>query len=85
MGQTIPLWVPDDLLQEVRETAKATHLSVQDVFRQSTKIGLAALRQSLRGHPPKPRRLSAYDALRSGNDLNVEFPTMDGKVKKVEL
>jgi len=38
MARTIPLSVPDDLLNEVRETARLTHLSVQDIFRQSVKI-----------------------------------------------
>ncbi len=85
MAQTIPLSVPDDLLEEVRETAKVTHLSVQDVFRQSTKLGLPALRAAV-GRVPRPKRLSVWDALASGHGLDVEFPTMlKDKVKKVEL
>ena len=47
MAQTIPLSVPDDLLAEVRETAKLTHLSVQDVFRQSARLGMPRLREKL--------------------------------------
>lgn len=86
MAQTIPLSVPDDLLEEVRETARLTQLSMQDVFRQSTKMGLAALRQSMRKPPHRPRRfVSAWDALRSGRGLNIEFPTMKGRVKKIDL
>ncbi len=86
MAQTIPLSVPDDLLEEVRETAKVTNLSVQDVFRQSTKMGLPVLRHSLQRRTTKPRRLSAWDALRSGHGLNAEFPTMPkDKIKKIEL
>ena len=85
MAQTIPLSVPDDLLKEVRETAELTHLSVQDVFRQSTKLGLPALRASARG-VPSPRRLSLSDALPSLAGLNVEFPRMPkSKAKKVDL
>ncbi len=85
MAQTIPLSVPDDLLNEVRETAKLTNLSVQDVFRQSTKIGLSALRASAKG-VARPQRLSLWDALASGHGLNIEFPAMSkDKVKKVVL
>jgi hypothetical protein len=47
MAKTIPLSVPDDLLAEVRKTAKETHLSVQDVFRQSTILGMPRLRAQL--------------------------------------
>ena len=85
MAQTVPLSVPDDLLEEVRETARLTRLSMQDVFRQSTRIGLPALRASLKTKIPRPRRLSLWDALTSGEGLNVQFPTAKGKVKKSTL
>jgi hypothetical protein len=85
MAHTIPLSVPDDLLDEVRETARVTHLSVQDVFRQSTKIGMPALRGSLQKRVPRPKRLSVWDALSSGAGLNVRFPRLKGKVRKIEL
>jgi Arc/MetJ-type ribon-helix-helix transcriptional regulator len=39
-----PLAVPDDLYQEVRETASETRLSMADVLRQSIKLGLPKLR-----------------------------------------
>ena len=41
---TIPLAVPDELYEEVRSTAEATHLSMADVVRQSIKAGLPAVR-----------------------------------------
>lgn len=84
MAQTVPLSVPDDLLEEVRETARLTHLSMQDVFRQATRIGVAALKQSAK-RVPHPQRLSVWDALRSGEGLNVQFPVSNDKVEKVEL
>jgi hypothetical protein len=86
MAQTIPLSVPDELLKEVRETAKATNLSVQDVFRQSTKLGMAVLRQSV-GRVPRPRRLSMWDALPSLRRLprNAVFPEIKDKVHKISL
>jgi len=83
MAQTIPLSVPDDLLNEVRETARLTQLSVQDVFRQSVKIAGPVLRQSAR--PPRPKRLSVWDALASGRGLELAIVPAGGKVKKVSL
>ena len=83
MAQTIPLSVPDDLLHEVRETARMTHLSVQDVFRQSAKIATPVLRQSAR--PQRPKRLSVWDALASGRGLKLEITPLRGKVRKVRL
>lgn len=47
MAQTIPLSVPDDLLAEVQTAADETHLSMQDVFRQSARLGLPKLREQL--------------------------------------
>ena len=83
MAQTIPLSVPDDLLNEVRETARLTHLSVQDVFRQSVKIAKPVLRESAR--IPRPKRLSVWDALASGRGLNLEIAPRGGKVNKICL
>ncbi len=84
MAQTIPLSVPDELLAEVRETARLTHLSVQDVFRQATKIGISTLRESARA-VPRPRRLSGWDALKSGAGLNLKVPVSEDKVEKLNL
>ncbi len=86
MSQTIPLSVPDELLEEVRETAKVTNLSVQDVFRQSTRMGMPVLRESLQRRLPKTKRLSAWDALRSGTsggDLRIS--PGKGTVEKTSL
>jgi hypothetical protein len=83
MAQTIPLSVPDDLLVEVKETARLTHLSVQDVFRQSVKIAKPVLRQTARTE--RPRRLSVWDALASGRGLKLDIAPAGGKVKKICL
>ena len=85
MAHTIPLSVPDDLPEEVRETARLTQLSMQDVFRQSTRMGLPALRAAVKATVPRPKRLSLWDALPSGDSLRVKFPTAKGKVKKITL
>lgn len=44
---TYPLAMPEDLLTTVRRAAKRTHLSQQDVIRQSIKFGLPRLVASL--------------------------------------
>ena len=53
-SSTVPLAVPKDLLSEVQSTAKATGLSQADVMRQSMKLGLPKLRESLAGQKVKP-------------------------------
>ena len=47
MSAAIPLSMPDDLLKVVRETAKQTGLSQQDVMRQSIRAGLPKVREQL--------------------------------------
>ncbi len=85
MANTIPLSVPDDLLEEVRETARETQMSVQDVFRQSTRLGLPALRASLKPAVRRPQRLSLWDALHCGRGIDLDIKPLPGKVKKVVL
>ena len=46
-SETFPLAVPRDLLREIREAAKQTGLSMADVIRQSVKLGLPKLKQTL--------------------------------------
>lgn len=54
-SNTVPLAVPDDLYEEVKTTASATHLSFADVMRQSMKLGLPKLREQLQtGFSLKP-------------------------------
>ena len=49
MSAAIPLSMPDDLLKVVRETAKQTGLSQQDVMRQSIRAGLPKVREQFAG------------------------------------
>lgn len=85
-NHTIPLAVPDDLLQEVRDAATDTHLSQADVMRQSMKLGLGPLRRSLGSKRSRPGAGgSVWNALASGGGLRGEFPRMAGKVRKVSL
>lgn len=46
-SETIPLLVPGELVEKLRSTAKRTQLSMADVMRQSMKIGLPRLEESL--------------------------------------
>ncbi len=45
MAAPVPVLMPEDLLQIVQAVAKETHLSQQDVIRQSVKLGLPKLRE----------------------------------------
>ncbi|HET7625905.1 MAG TPA: hypothetical protein VFM25_11640 [Verrucomicrobiae bacterium] len=45
MSASIPLSVPNDLLEAIRDAAEETHLSEADVMRQSMKLGLPKLRE----------------------------------------
>lgn len=45
---TVPLGVPEDLYEEVKSAASATHLSLADAMRQSMKLGLPKLIEQLR-------------------------------------
>lgn len=83
MAETIPLSVPDDLLGEVKETARLTNLSVQDVFHQSVKMAAPVLRQSTRTE--LPARRSVWDALASGAGLELRADLADGAVENVSL
>ena len=51
---TYPLAMPNDLLDEIRHTAKATGLSMADAMRQSVKPGLPKLREQLSTAHLKP-------------------------------
>jgi len=44
---TYPLGLPDELLEEVKQTAADTHLSVADAMRKAIKIGLPQVREGL--------------------------------------
>ena len=53
-SDTYPLAMPADLLDEIRQTAQATGLSMADAMRQSMKLGLPKLREQLFTPPLKP-------------------------------
>jgi len=61
--ETYPLAVPEDLLGEVRKTAKETGLSIADAMRQSMKLGLPRLREQLATTKVKP--MTAEEARRA--------------------
>jgi hypothetical protein len=49
MSAPISISMPDELLDDVRETAKATGLSQQDVMQRSIQAGLPQVREQLGG------------------------------------
>jgi hypothetical protein len=48
-SETYPLAVPEDLLQEARQTASETGLSLADAMCRSLKLGLPQLRDQFSG------------------------------------
>jgi hypothetical protein len=58
-SDTYPLAMPTELLNEVRQTAHETGLSVADAMRQSMKLGLPKLREQL--SPGSLRPLTAKE------------------------
>ncbi len=45
--KTYPLGLPDELMADVKKTAKDTHLSMADAMRQAIRFGLPQLRKAL--------------------------------------
>ena len=43
MSASIPVSMPGDLLEDIRAAARKTHLSQEDVIRQSVQLGLPKL------------------------------------------
>jgi hypothetical protein len=63
MSATIPLAMPDELLEIVREAASATGLSQQDVMRQGLKLGVPRLVEQLKASDVQDDwLLSSWDA-----------------------
>jgi hypothetical protein len=48
---TFPVALPEDLYKEIRTAAKKTGLSMADVLRQSSKMGMPALLQQFGAEP----------------------------------
>lgn len=78
-NQTYPLAMPQDLLVEVRATARETGLSVADAMRQSMKLGLPKLREQLSTAKAKP--LSAEEARRAFA-RNPEWDALESAMAK---
>jgi len=87
MTQTIPLGMPEDLLQEVRDTASATHLAQADVMRQSMRLGLPLLRRAIPGKKEAGLHgRTLADVVRAPQKpLNIAFPRMQGQVNLITL
>ncbi len=86
-SNTIPLAIPDDLLEEVRDTAADTHLSQADVMRQSMKMGLPVLRRTFEGRKMAALKgKSLADVISPPSEVvEVSFPSLGDSVRKVSL
>lgn len=84
-SETYPLALPEDLLAEVRATAKATGLSMADAMRQSMRLGLPKLKAELsqlkRLTPEQEREIygpdKEWDELAAAMVKGTAFPRED--------
>jgi hypothetical protein len=80
-SETFPLAMPADLLEEVRQAAKRTGLSMADVVRQSAKIGLPKLVEDFALRSIKP--LSPEECRRCFDQPNPEFDALEAHMATI--
>jgi hypothetical protein len=81
--KTIPFAVPEDLHESVHQAARETHLSMQDVLRQSVRLGLPQLRAKFLTAATGPCKDNWDDLLaarrRTADDAEVDRIRAAGK------
>ena len=86
MNPVIPVQMPQEQADSIRETAEELDLTQQDVIRQTLKMFLSQFRERMNPHPKMPRQISGWDALRGGRGIELDIqPILSEKVKKVIL
>jgi hypothetical protein len=85
MRTVIPVLVPEDQADLLRDTAKELDLSQQDVIRQTLKLYLGEFRDRMSPKPKLPRRISLWDALHFGRGIELDIKPVRGLMKKVTL
>jgi hypothetical protein len=78
-SETYPLAMPPALLNEVRQTAKETGLSIADAMRQSMKLGLPKLREQLTTTKAAPM---TSDEARRAFASNREWDALESAMAK---
>ena len=74
-SEIYPLTVPAELLGEMRNAAKQTHLSVEDAMRQSMRLGLPKLLEQSSGNQLKP--FTAEECRLAYQTPNPEFDALE--------
>jgi hypothetical protein len=72
---TVPVALSEDLYNEVQTASKRTGLSVADILRQSTRLGMPELVKQM-GHSTL-RPLTEEDARRCWEEPNNEFDALE--------
>ena len=72
---TYPLAIPDEQLNELRETAQETGFSVADVMRQSMKLGLSPFREKFSPHKLTP--MTEEECRQAWEVPNPEFDALE--------
>ncbi len=85
MRTVIPVLVPEDQADLLRETARELDLSQQDVIRQTLKLYLPEFRERMSPRPKLPKRISGWDALKGGRGIELDIKPISGRVKKIVL
>jgi hypothetical protein len=76
MDTTYPLVVPAELMKEVRAAARRTGLSMADVIRQSTKLGLPRLVEQLSATKLTP--FTAAECKECWSQADKEWDKLEG-------
>jgi hypothetical protein len=74
-----PLAMPEDLLGEVRSAATRTGLSMADILRQSTKLGLPKLLEQMTSSKVSPM---TKEEAKAAYGPNAEFDALESHMAK---
>jgi len=86
MSAIIPVSMPEEQVDSIREVADKLGLSAQDVIRQTVKLYLPEFCERMQPKVDKPGRLSVWEALHWGKRKGeLRIPRIPGKVTAVKL
>jgi hypothetical protein len=88
-SMTFPVALPEDFLRELREAARRTNLSMADVLRQSTKLGLPRLMEQMGVLPvtnvnPLPEKVARKLYRQTDDDVEAVELFMAAQSKSIQ-
>lgn len=81
----IPLQITQEQADSIEEAAGRLNLSRQDVIRQTVKLYLPEFVERMDPRQKPPKRISGWEALRSGRGVELDIKPMAAAVKKIDL